>query len=134
MGSKSMPLMLIPPLSAGNGTPANMRCTRSAEYRLTISPPKNKRGIMAKKNDPEYPVGYGKPPKHTQFRPGQSGNPHGRPAENRTFEDDVETEMRVQITALEDGKRRKLTKRRAIVKQLINKALGGDARATELLL
>lgn len=27
----------------------------------------------------EYEVGYGKPPKHTQFKPGQSGNPKGRP-------------------------------------------------------
>src|SRR5262245_4838454 len=27
----------------------------------------------------EYKVGYGKPPKDTQFRKGQSGNPKGRP-------------------------------------------------------
>ena len=25
-----------------------------------------------------YEVGYGRPPQHTQFRPGQSGNPAGR--------------------------------------------------------
>ncbi len=24
-------------------------------------------------------IGFGKPPKHTQFKPGQSGNPAGRP-------------------------------------------------------
>lgn len=28
----------------------------------------------------DYEVGYGKPPKHSQFKPGQSGNPEGRPA------------------------------------------------------
>ena len=27
----------------------------------------------------KYEVGYGKPPVHTQFKPGQSGNPKGRP-------------------------------------------------------
>ncbi len=27
----------------------------------------------------EYEVGYGKPPQHTQFKKGQSGNPRGRP-------------------------------------------------------
>ncbi len=27
----------------------------------------------------EYEVGYGKPPKHSRFKPGQSGNPNGRP-------------------------------------------------------
>lgn len=26
-----------------------------------------------------YLVGYGKPPLHTRFKPGQSGNPRGRP-------------------------------------------------------
>ena len=29
--------------------------------------------------EPEYEVGYGKPPAHTRFQPGQSGNPAGRP-------------------------------------------------------
>ena len=27
----------------------------------------------------DYEVGYGKPPKHSRFKPGQSGNPKGRP-------------------------------------------------------
>jgi hypothetical protein len=31
------------------------------------------------KNAGDYEVGYGKPPKHTRFRKGQSGNPGGRP-------------------------------------------------------
>jgi hypothetical protein len=30
-------------------------------------------------NSASYDVGYGKPPRHTQFRKGQSGNPGGRP-------------------------------------------------------
>ena len=28
----------------------------------------------------DYEVGYGKPPRHTRFTKGQSGNPRGRPA------------------------------------------------------
>jgi hypothetical protein len=32
----------------------------------------------------EYEVGYGRPPKHTQFQPGQSGNPAGRPRTKET--------------------------------------------------
>ena len=37
------------------------------------------------KQPTEYEVGYGKPPAHSRFRPGQSGNPRGRPrgARNR---------------------------------------------------
>ena len=36
---------------------------------------------MAKKKD--YEVGYGRPPKKSQFRKGQSGNPSGRPKKRR---------------------------------------------------
>jgi hypothetical protein len=89
---------------------------------------------MAEENDTKYLVGYGKPPKRTQFKSGQSGNLNGRPRKSRTFEDDVETELRSAVIVQEGGKRRKMTKRRAIAKQHVNKALGGDVRSTELLL
>jgi hypothetical protein len=89
---------------------------------------------MAEENDPKYTVGYRKPPKHTQFKPGRSGNAKGRPRKSTTFADDLETELRSTIEVLEGGKRRRMTKRRAIAKQHVNKALGGDVRSTELLL
>ena len=41
-------------------------------------------GSMKKK---DYEIGYKKPPKHTQFKPGQSGNPKGRPQKPQTIED-----------------------------------------------
>ena len=31
------------------------------------------------KPDGNYEVGYGRPPKHTRYKPGQSGNPAGTP-------------------------------------------------------
>src|SRR5687768_11122353 len=44
-------------------------------------------GAVLKKSVPAsaYQVGYGKPPVHSRFKPGQSGNPRGRPkgARNR---------------------------------------------------
>jgi len=33
--------------------------------------------------DHDYEVGYGRPPVHARFRPGQSGNPKGRPKGSR---------------------------------------------------
>ncbi len=35
--------------------------------------------LPAQKADDDYEVGYAKPPANTQFQPGQSGNPKGRP-------------------------------------------------------
>ncbi len=32
--------------------------------------------MAANNKKPDYSVGKGKPPKHTQFKPGQSGNPN----------------------------------------------------------
>lgn len=89
---------------------------------------------MTDENDSEYEVGYRKPPKNAQFKLGQSGNPKGRPRKSTTFDDDVETELRSAVTVTEGGKRRRMTKSRAIAKRIVSKALGGDVRSTELLI
>jgi Family of unknown function (DUF5681) len=33
----------------------------------------------------DYKVGYGRPPEHSRFKRGQSGNPRGRPRKHRNF-------------------------------------------------
>ena len=89
---------------------------------------------MDKTSDSKGRVGYRKPPKRTQFKPGQSGNLKGRPRKKTTVEDDVERELLSPVIVVEDGKRSKMTKRRAIIKRHVNKALGGDVKSTELLI
>jgi hypothetical protein len=82
-----------------------------------------------------FPVGYGKPPHHTRFKPGQSGNPGGRPKKKaNTFAETLEMELNTLITVTEGGKQRKITMRQAIVKQQMNKAIQGDPRATALVM
>jgi uncharacterized CHY-type Zn-finger protein len=70
-------------------------------------------------------VGYQKPPKRSQFKKGVSGNPTGRPKKAPDFEPTVLRELNSPLTINENGKRRVITKDAGIVKQLVNKALGG---------
>ena len=76
----------------------------------------------------KYNVGYGKPPKSGQFKPGKSGNSKGRPKGSRKLATDLATELNEQITVREDGRSRRVSKQRALIKSLMAKALQGDVR------
>jgi Family of unknown function (DUF5681) len=82
-------------------------------------------------------VGYGKPPKHTQFKKGQSGNPKGRPKQvqahmpvSRIIRHSLSEEIQGQV----NGKTRKMTKLAAIIEVQSAKALRGDTRAAKLVI
>lgn len=80
-------------------------------------------------------VGYGKPPRQHQFKPGQSGNPRGRPKGSRGFRGDVEDALNATVPVTEDGRKRRISVVAAALKRLIQTALGkGDLRALEMLL
>ena len=90
---------------------------------------------MSKKRRSDYQVGYKNPPRATQFKPGQSGNPNGRPkGKAMTFAESIEKELQATIIANEGGTPRRMSKLQAIAKQQTNKALRGDHKATELLI
>ena len=74
-------------------------------------------------------TGYGNPPKHTQFKPGQSGNPKGRPRGTKNLKTDLEEELGEMIVVREGGNPKTVSKQRAMVKSLTAKAVHGDARA-----
>lgn len=69
--------------------------------------------------DDEYVTGYKKPPKHTQFKPGQSGNPQGRPKGTKNLATDLDEELSEKILVTEGGKQRETTKQRAMLKSLV---------------
>ena len=81
----------------------------------------------------DYEVGYGRPPRHTRFQPGQSGNPRGRPKGTKNLKTDLVEELGERILVREGNQSRQVSKQRAVVKTLVAKTLKGDARAAGLL-
>lgn len=82
----------------------------------------------------DYEVGYRKPPMHSQFTKGQSGNPKGRAKGTKNLKTDLMEELAEQILLREGNRPLKLSKQRAMVKSLIAKAIKGDTRAANLVL
>jgi Family of unknown function (DUF5681) len=82
----------------------------------------------------DYEVGYRRPPKSRQFRPGQSGNRAGRPAGAKNFATEIQKALEDRVSVTEGGKRRSISKRKAIAIQLVNRAASGDPRALPILL
>jgi len=76
-----------------------------------------------------YQVGYRKPPASTRFKKGQSGNPKGRPKGALNLDTVLVRALREQVIVREGGRRKKITKLEAAVKQLANKAASGDLAA-----
>ena len=82
----------------------------------------------------EYEIGYGKPPKATQFKPGYSGNKKGRPKGSRNFQNDLKQVLNSKTVVTLDGKPKKITTQMAALQRLRQKALKSDARALDKLI
>jgi len=89
---------------------------------------------MPSEKKDNYEVGYGKPPRHTRFAKGQSGNPRGRPSGAKNFTTLLSEALNEPVIVTEHGGRRKVSKRQAIVTQLVNRSATADFRAIKILL
>jgi hypothetical protein len=82
----------------------------------------------------DHEVGYRNPPRHTRFTKGQSGNPRGRPPGAKNLKTLLSDALNEFVIVSENGGRRKITKREAIVTQLVNRSASADFRAIKILL
>jgi Family of unknown function (DUF5681) len=89
---------------------------------------------MPPDDESAYAVGYGKPPRHSRFEPGQSGNPRGRPPGSKNLSSLLKKALDEPVIVVENNRRRRIAKREAIVKQFVNQSAKGDLKATQLLL
>lgn len=84
-------------------------------------------------NGATYPIGYKRPPAHSRFKPGVSGNPSGRPKDSKNFKTLLNEILNEQISLQVGSNSRKVSKREAITRRLIIGALKGDSRDLQAL-
>lgn len=80
-----------------------------------------------------YEVGYGLPPKQTQFKPGHSGNPKGRPKGTPTLQDLFQREAAKLVSVKTGPNVLKITKADALVRKMIQMAFEGHMPAMRMV-
>jgi len=83
---------------------------------------------------PPYEIGYGKPPERSRFKPGQSGNPKGRPKGARSLKTIVHEVLGEKISVRTNGKERRVSRLEALILRQVELAVKGNMRALEKLL
>jgi hypothetical protein len=91
----------------------------------------NKKGSQDNNN---YAVGKGRPPLSSRWKPGQSGNPKGRPKGAKNIMTYFRHELNRKIDIKQRGEIRKVTAREAIAMTITNLALKGDAKCLPLII
>jgi hypothetical protein len=89
-------------------------------------------GRQRRPGDP-YEVGFGKPPKSTRFKKGQSGNPYGRPRKKPDLYSALKRVLNETVTVTVEGDAETLTVQQALLLRLRQEALHGEIWAGKLL-
>ncbi len=87
-----------------------------------------------KQRSKDYEVGKGRPPRPTRWKPGQSGNPKGRPKGSRNVSAVLLDVIRQRVPVTENGKTRQLPALEVMLRRLANDAMRNDPRALKLVL
>ena len=75
------------------------------------------------------PVGYARPPIASRFKPGKSGNPHGRPRNSRNLKTIIQSALTAPVVLREGARKRSISKLEGIVLKQVESALKGNEKA-----
>ncbi|MCL2673668.1 MAG: DUF5681 domain-containing protein [Alphaproteobacteria bacterium] len=84
-------------------------------------------------DDTEDKVGFCRPPKATRFKPGQSGNPTGRPRGSKNTYKLLDGILNQNVQVTQDGKPIRISKKAAVLLQAVNTAVKGDIKSIQTL-
>ena len=79
-------------------------------------------------------VGYGRPPKHSQFKPGHSGNPKGRPKGAKNEATIWRNVFNKRVAIREGGRQRKVSLLEAMILKFVENALKGNTKTAAFAL
>jgi hypothetical protein len=80
----------------------------------------------------DYEVGDRRPPKHSRFKPGQSGNPKGPPKGSVNLRTRISQQLRQTVTVTRNGRPVKMRKADLIALQIVDTAAKGNLKAVQL--
>lgn len=83
---------------------------------------------------PEEKVGYGQPPRHSRFKPGQSGNPKGRPKAARSLQEQVSEVFLKQRKVMVNGRPVRMPTIRIALSAMVERAMRGDLAALRTIM
>lgn len=95
-------------------------------------PPRKQQGRAARPGD--YAVGYGRPPKSTQWKKGQTGNPKGRKKGSKSIKTIVRGLFNRRVKVRDGDGVRKIAALEAMFLRFLERAMNGDAKAAAFLL
>jgi hypothetical protein len=85
-------------------------------------------------SDSNYSTGFMRPPQHSRFKKGQSGNPRGRVRGRKNYRADLLEELAETVTVTENGRQLTISKQKLIIKRMVADAAKGNHKALEQLL
>jgi Family of unknown function (DUF5681) len=118
------------------GSPPEVQQPHSSAERPgePADPPSEPLGRAADEREdaPSPGGGRGNPPSHTRFKPGQSGNPKGRPKGSRSLAQEIQRQMQKTAVVMIDGKPKRRTFREMSAQQVTHASAKGSLRAFEV--
>jgi hypothetical protein len=94
----------------------------------------HERGSGPRRPRGDYEIGKRRPPTASRWKPGQSGNPKGRPKKAKGTATMAREALERPVTVVVGGKQTQMTVRAVAYRKLADKAAGGDQKALGFLL